>query len=164
MNMSNEERQAIIDNEHLRVLSICYFVSAGMNVFFSLFGLLYAFMGLVLTAAASQTTSQPNQPPPAFVALFFGAFGFGIFSIMVVLAVLKFITAQRLKQRRSRTLCMIVAGLTCLGIPVGTALGVFTFVVLSRPSIVREFDAKESPAAAVLPRGTGPEVPPNGGA
>jgi hypothetical protein len=163
MTLSNEERQAIIDNEHLRVLSICYYVSAGMNAFFSLFGLLYAFMGLMVTAAASQAASQPSQQaPPAFIAAFFGLFGIGIFSVMVVLAVLKFIAARRLSQRRARTLCMIVAGVTCFGIPVGTVLGVFTFLVLSRPSVEREFDAQASPAApAVGQPGIGPDVPPH---
>jgi hypothetical protein len=38
-------------------------------------------------------------------------------------------------------LCMITAGLSCLEMPYGTALGVMTFVVLSRPSVRQEFDA-----------------------
>ena len=166
MTLSNEERQAIIDNEHLRVLSICYYVSAGLNVFLSLFGLLYAFMGMMITAAAIQAPSHSSQDAsPEFVAAFFGLFGIGMFSVMVVLAVLKFVAARRLSQRRSRTLCMIVAALTCFGIPVGTVLGVFTFVVLSRPSVEREFEAPAPPAApavpAAAPPGVGPDAPPN---
>ena len=145
--MTEEERQAIIDYEHLRVLSICYLVSAGMNAFFSLFGLFYAAMGLFFTAAAFQGPSQPNNPPPELFGLFFGVFGLAIFLIMVGIAVLKVLVAVRLKQRRSRTLCMVVAAVTCLGIPIGTALGVFTFVVLSRESIVREFESPTSPGA-----------------
>lgn len=39
---------------------------------------------------------------------------------------------------------MVVAGVSCLSIPLGTALGVFTFIVLSRPSIVRLFE-EQSP-------------------
>jgi hypothetical protein len=60
---------------------------------------------------------------------------------MIVLAILKFIVAKRLKERRSRALCLVVAAVSCLGIPFGTVLGVFTFLVLSRPSIERSFDA-----------------------
>jgi len=37
---------------------------------------------------------------------------------------------------------MIVAGLGCLAVPYGTLLGVFTFVVLGRPSVVRLFDGE----------------------
>jgi hypothetical protein len=143
--MSDVERQATIDGEHLRILSICYLVYAGVNVFFSLFGLLYAFMGLFVTELISRVPPQPNQPPPPeFVGLFFGVFGFGMFALMMVLAVLKFIVAKRLKQRRSRTLCMVVAALSCFGIPFGTVLGVFTFVVLSRPSVAKMFDTQAS--------------------
>ena len=37
--------QGILDEEHVRLLSIGYLVSAGTSAFVSLFGLLYAFMG-----------------------------------------------------------------------------------------------------------------------
>lgn len=148
--MTDAERQAIVDGEHLRLLSICYIVYGAFNAFFSLFGLLYASMGLFVTEFASRIPPQPNQPPPpAFLGLFFGVFGFGIFALMVVLAVLKFVVAKRLSQRRSRILCLVVAGLSCFGIPFGTALGVFTFLVLLRPSVIRVFDAPASATSAV---------------
>ena len=34
---------------------------------------------------------------------------------------------------------MIVAGITCLSVPIGTVLGVFTLMVLSRPSVKQMF-------------------------
>jgi hypothetical protein len=37
-------------------------------------------------------------------------------------------------------LCMVTAGISCLGIPYGTVLGIFTFLVLSRPSAIALFD------------------------
>jgi hypothetical protein len=154
--MLEAERQATIDGEHLRILSICYIVYAGFNAFFSLFGLLYAFMGVFVNELISRMPPQPNQPPPPeFLGLFFGVFGFGMFGLMVVLAVLKFIVANRLRQRRSRALCLVVAGLTCFGIPFGTALGVFTFLVLLRPSVALSFDTQTSSAGSVVPTGGG---------
>ena len=147
--MTDAERQAIVDGEQLRLLSICYIVYGAFNAFFSLFGLLYATMGVFLAEFASRIPPQPNQaPPPEIFGLFFGIIGFGIFALMVTLAVLKFVVAKRLSQRRSRTLCLVVAGLSCLGIPFGTALGVFTFLVLLRPSVIRLFDASASPTSA----------------
>jgi hypothetical protein len=138
--MEEDERQAVIDGEHLRILSICYLVSAAITAFFSLFGLVYAFIGVFLMSAGDRL-AQSNQPPPPFVGLLFGLLGFGFFTAMIVLAILKFIVAKRLKERRSRALCLVVAAVSCLGIPFGTVLGVFTFLVLSRPSIERSFDA-----------------------
>ena len=40
-----------------------------------------------------------------------------------------------LGKRRHHTLCLVVAVLSCLMIPFGTLLGVFTLVVLSRPTV-----------------------------
>jgi hypothetical protein len=133
-------RQAILDQEHLRLLSIGYLVSAGVNAFSSLFGLMYAAMGLLFGAAIAQS----NEPaPPEFIGWFFGAFGFALFLIMVTLAVLKAMVWDCLRKRRSRTFCMVIAGVSALGIPYGTMLCVFTFLVLSRPSVKQLFEAAE---------------------
>ena len=102
--MHEEERQAVVDTEHLRILSI---------------------LAATSRRCSSGACRRPGQsPPPPFVGLLFGLFGFGLFAILVVLAILKFIVARRLKEHRSRILCMIVAGVSCLGIPFGTVLGV----------------------------------------
>ena len=45
------------------------------------------------------------------------------------------LSARFLRGRRHRTFSLIVAGINCLGIPLGTILGVFTLIVLLRPSV-----------------------------
>ena len=149
--MTDEERQGIVDGEHLRALSICYYVYAGANAFFSLFGLLYVFMGLMMGAVAQlpMQPSQQNQPPPEIMAAIFGAMGLAIFVLFLGLGALKFFVARLLQRRRARVFCMIVAAISCIGIPFGTALGVFTLIVLSRDSVRRLFDANPPPAADV---------------
>lgn len=140
------ERQAFLDDEHLKLLSIGYIIAGAISAVFSIFGLLYAFMGLFFGTLIAKLPSQPGQaPPPEFMGWFFGLFGLGIFLALVTFAVLKFLAAQRLKARRSRTFCMVVAALSCFEIPYGTALGVCTFIVLLRPSVARLF---EPPPAA----------------
>jgi hypothetical protein len=57
------------------------------------------------------------------------------------IAALKFYAGYCLGRHRARTFCLVVAGLTCLAIPYGTLLGVFTFVVLARPSVEELFAA-----------------------
>ena len=129
-------RQAILDEEHLKLLSIGYLVSASLSAFTSFIGIFYAFMGFFMGSMISRMPSRPGQsPPPEFMGWFFGLFGVAIFAILMTLGVLKLLTYRSLKQRRSRTFCMVVAGISCLGIPYGTLLGVFTFLVLSRPSV-----------------------------
>jgi hypothetical protein len=138
---TQEERQAILDDEHLKLLSIGYVIEGAINAFFSFFGLLYAFMGLFIGSVIAKLPSQPGQaPPPEFMGWFFGLFGLIFFLGFLTFAALKFVAAHRIKERRSRILCMVVAGLTCFGVPYGTALGVWTLIVLSRPSVARLFE------------------------
>ena len=143
--MSDEDiRQRIIDEEHLKLLSIGYMVSAGMSAFFSLFGLLYVLMGVMMGTAFSAKTDaavRAGQGPPAFIGWFLGIIGLVIFLLMITLAILKFLTARYIKRRRSRIFCMVVAGISCLGIPYGTLLGVFTFLVLGRDSVRHLFES-----------------------
>ncbi len=67
---------------------------------------------------------------------------------MITMAALKFYTAVCLKQRKSRTFCLVVAAISCLEVPYGTILGVFTFLVLERPSVARLFGANPLPRPA----------------
>ena len=138
----NDARQSIVYQEHLRLLSWGYLVSGCLSALFSLLGLFYVFLGAFIGEAIQHAPPAPKPgPPPEFVAWIFGLLGAGIFLMMVIVAVLKILVYQRLKRRRSRTFCMVVAGLCCLGIPWGTLLGVLTFMVLTRPSVVGDFEA-----------------------
>jgi hypothetical protein len=148
-------QQAFADEEHLRLLSIGYFISAALTAFFSLFGLFYAAMGAFVGMAASKAAANaevidPTKAAPAFVGWIFGGIGLAIFVFAITLAALKVRAGFCLKQRQSRTFCLVVAGLTCLGIPYGTALGVFTFIVLERPTVSRMFGVKPAPSATYV--------------
>ncbi|MNW11626.1 hypothetical protein D3C71_2091290 [compost metagenome] len=59
--------------------------------------------------------------------------------IGIVGGILTLMAARRLSQRRSLTLCIVVAAVSCMQIPFGTALGVFTLIVLNRPSVKAMF-------------------------
>lgn len=144
----NEIRQQIKDEEHLKLLSLGYMVSAGMTAFFSLFGLMYVFMGTIFTSFLSYFPQAKNnpEPPPDFIGWIFTGFGLAIFVFGVTIALLKWRASRCLKERHSITFCQVIAGLTCLSVPYGTLLGVLTFVVLARPSIVALFHQKTNGA------------------
>ena len=147
--LADHERQAIIDNEHLKLLSIGYMVSAGMTAFFSLFGLMYAFMGIFMFATISKmpdTSPGQNGPPPEFIGWLFGTLGFLFFAFGIAFAALNLHVAFCLKKRKSRTLCNVIAAISCLWIPYGTLLGVFSFLVLGRPSVIAQFNGGAHPA------------------
>jgi hypothetical protein len=141
-------RQYIIDDEHLKLLSIGYMIAAGFSAFFGLFGFFYVFMGIMMGEMfrhAPEFSAQANQPPPAFVGWLFAGIGIVFILVSFTLAILKFLVASSIKHRKSRIFCMVVAGITCLGFPYGTALGVMTFIALGRESVVRLFDAGAAP-------------------
>jgi hypothetical protein len=133
-----ETRQEIIDEEHLRLLRLGYFISAGYAALFIPIGLVYAGMGLLF----SHLPAGSGPPPPPVMQWFFGVFGATFGGLATVATVMKLITAIRLKERRSRTFCLVTAGFSCLEIPYGTALGLMTFTVLSRASVRRTFDQR----------------------
>lgn len=135
-------RQSVIDEEHLKLLSLGYMISAAITGFFALFGLMYVFLGVMIASFVShkpELTTNGNQPPPAFFGWIFGGIGLAFFVVGIALAALKLRTALCLKSRKSRTFCLVMAGISCLGVPYGTALGVFTFIVLGRDSVLRLF-------------------------
>jgi hypothetical protein len=135
-------RQAVIDEEHLKLLSLGYMISAGFNALFACFGLFYALIGAVLGSSfahVSRTGADANQLPPAFIGWIFAGIGMVLIAVSLTFAILKFCTASSLKRRTSRVFCMVVAGITCLEFPYGTGLGVLTFMALGRESVVRLF-------------------------
>ncbi|SFN55567.1 hypothetical protein [Dokdonella immobilis] len=143
-----DSRQAIVDDEHLKLLALGYLFSGVMTALFSLLGLVYAVMGLLMStllAAAARSGSHAGSLPPQSLGAVFGIFGLVFFVIGASLAIAKFMAAARIRRRRARTFCLVVAGVSCLGIPYGTVLGVCTFMVLGRDSVVRLFAAPEAP-------------------
>jgi len=77
--------------------------------------------------------------PPRFPGTFFGVM-FVVFPAIFILcgwtlAVLLFIAGRCLARRKHHMFCLVIAGISCLFMPFGTVLGVFTIVVLIRPSV-----------------------------
>ena len=128
------------DQEHLKVLSICYYVSAGLSVLGALFAGIYMVVGGVLMTSAHSGAGAHGAAELQFMGGTFLVLGALMTLIILVVAVLEFIVAQRIVRRRSRVLCLVMAGLNCLNMPLGTALGVFTFIVLCRPQVAASFD------------------------
>ena len=132
------------DEEHLRLLSILYYVKGALTGVGACIGGVYTVIaGGVLTAA-----SQHGNGPPAFVApMVTIILGFGVL-LAVAITVLIIWAGRSLAQKKNYTFCFVVAVIICLNIPLGTALGVFTIVVLMRPSVKQMFDQTASIATA----------------
>lgn len=161
--MNSLERQQVLDEEHLRLLRISYFVMGGVSVFMGAFGILHVFMGAIMVAAIPAAPAVPGQPPLEFIGWFFAVFGLLFVIFEGTYAALAFLTARNLRLRRSRTLCLVTAGLSYLHIPFGTLLGVFTFSVLRRSGVLPLF-GQPSTQSPQPPLPVSPLPPPSIGA
>lgn len=133
------------DDEHLKLLSILYYVWGGLTACGACFGSIYAIAGGVFMAAAAQGPGQ-NTPPPPWLGALLIVLGGVIAFIAIVFSVLNILTGRFLAQRQRHTFCFVMGALSCLSFPLGTALGIFTIIVLQRPSVKARFGPTPAPA------------------
>jgi len=125
------------DDEHLKLLAIFHYVLGGLAFLASLIGVLYVVMGLALFRhpMVHQQTAPPFHPGTVLVVM-----GLVVALLCIALGVCKILAGRWITARKNRTFCLVIAGIECLGFPLGTALGIFSFVVLLRPSVAAMFE------------------------
>lgn len=142
-------REALVDEEHLRLVSLGFLISAGFTAFFALFGMLYVFIGIAMSVALAHApagSGGAGEPPPAFIGWIFAGIGLVFFFFAGGMSFLRFWASRCVKRRKSRTFCMVIAGIGCLEFPYGTAIGVLSLIVLGRDSVMKLFATHSGPA------------------
>jgi hypothetical protein len=133
--------QSALDADHLRLLEIGFYISGMLTAFRFLWFLLMAVFFAIIGVTAAFAKPHGNNGPPPAVFFFIFAFVFGIIIFLtLIFAGFEIYAGICLKNRRHPVLIQVVAALYCLSIPWGTALGVFTFMVLNRPSVKPLFE------------------------
>ena len=135
------------DEQHVRLLSIFQYVLGGITAFFACFPFIHVAMGIAMLSGAF--TDQSGQGPPEFVGWIVIAMGSAFILAGWTLAALMIAAGRKLQRRRARTFCMVVGGIECILMPLGTVLGVFTIIVLTKDPVRRLFEPgdRDSPAA-----------------
>ncbi len=139
MDITASNRQQILDNEHLKLLSIFYYIKGGLTALFSCIPIIHVVLGLFFIFAP-HLFGQGKDQPPAFIGWLFVLLGSSIILLGWTFAVLALIAGGFIARRKHYTFCIVVACLECLSIPLGTILGVFTILVLNRPSVRELFN------------------------
>jgi hypothetical protein len=121
------------DVEHLRLLSIFHYIMAGLGALCSFFPAIYLVMGIAMLAGWME--GDKGEPAPAIVGWIFVAIGVIVMLFGFAYSALLALAGRFLSRRKHRTFCFVMAGLSLLFAPVGTALGVFTIIVLMRDSV-----------------------------
>jgi hypothetical protein len=138
------------DEEHLRLLKICYYILAAINGFVVLFPLLFMGVGTLIASGSIPMTGDSAPPvDPRTMGMILLGVGAVIFTLGLSGTLLTFLTARSLRDHRRRTLCLVVAGLNCLYIPWGTAIGICTIIVLNRPT-TRALFGEQPPPQPIL--------------
>jgi hypothetical protein len=126
------------DADHLKLLGIFHFIGAALALLGILFLLAhFALMHAVFTNPnLFKVPNQQNQQPPPeaifdIMKWFYLAFGLWF----LICGTINLISGYCLLKRKNRIFSLVVAGINCIHIPLGTTLGAFTMVVLLRDSV-----------------------------
>jgi len=130
------------DLEHLKILSIFHYVLAGIVALFACFPIFHLVMGISMLTGDFFQGEVPSD----------ASFPFGMFSLMFTiipaifillgwaLAISLAVSGYFLSKKTKYLFCLVVAGISCIFTPFGTVLGVFTIIVLMRPSVKKLFN------------------------
>jgi hypothetical protein len=129
------------DEKHLQLLTIFHYVVGGVTALFACFPCIHLGLGIAMVSGEfPDNRGQPGPPPEIFGWLFIVIGSVGIIAGWAM--AISILLAGRCLARRTRYMfCLVVAGIECLFMPFGTVLGVFTIIVLCRPSVKLLFQA-----------------------
>lgn len=131
------------DDEHLRLLSIFHFVIGGLALLIlPLLAMHFVFFTTVIANANAWPQGHAPPIPQGMVGMMLVMYVvIGLMTLAIAGA--NILSGWFLRQKTHRVFSLVVAGLDCLQVPYGTVLGVFTILVLTRPSVQRMYESVE---------------------
>jgi len=136
--------QRKVDADHLKLLAVFHYVLGGLAVLGLGFLFLHWFMFHAIVGNPElwkDASGKGATPPPQQMLTLFRWFYSFMGVVLVAACAANIVSGLSIQSRRRRIFSLVVAGLNCLCLPFGTVLGVFTFVVLLRESVVEVYEA-----------------------
>ena len=124
-----------LEEDKLTLLGNLHYILAALTAFVACFPVLYFIIGVVMLG----TGLNGGEEMPRIFALAFIILSAILVVAGWIFAVVIFIAGLRLKQRRSYSFCLVVSFLICLIIPLGTVLGIFTIIELTKEPVKAQF-------------------------
>jgi len=134
------------DTEHLDLLSTFHYVVAAVAALCACFPFLHLFTGIAMLSGTFDTPAASQDFPNHLFGLFFVVFAAAVILLGWAFAICVFLAGRYLRERTHYTYCLVIAGVACMFMPVGTVLGVLTIVVLQRPTVKQIFGLPEATA------------------
>jgi hypothetical protein len=127
------------DEEHLKLISIFHYVVGGLAAFFACLPIIHLVIGIVMLAGGFAEASGDEEFPVFLIGLMFVLMP-GFFMLCGwALAVCLIVAGRQLAKRKHYMFCLVMACISCIFMPFGTVLGVFTIIILMRPSVKELF-------------------------
>jgi len=129
------------DEEHLKLLSIFHYVVGGIAAFFAFFPIIHLVIGIAMLTGGFEKASADEEFPAFVFGLMFVLMASFIMLCGWALAICLIVAGRQLARRKRYMFCLVMACISCVFMPFGTVLGVFTIIVLMRPSVKELFAA-----------------------
>jgi hypothetical protein len=123
-----DDRQRVIDEEHLRLLALFHYISGGVTVAVaSIFGFMLGMMSLMFAFLPPQTAAPLPQVFLALLGL--------LFILVLIFGILEIVSGRYIAKRKHRVFSIVVSVPRILAVPYGTMLSIFTLLVLERKTV-----------------------------
>ena len=130
-----------IDQKHLELLSIFHYIVGGVMMLFACIPLIHLSIGMAIMSGALENGDGPA--PPLWFGMIFAIMGGAFFIIGEAVAALIIYSGRQLKKRTKYMFSFVLACIMCMFMPLGTILGIFTIIVLSRESVKKMYGITE---------------------
>jgi hypothetical protein len=137
------------DLQYLKLLSIFHYIVGGLAALFSFIPVIYVVIGILAVCIPGSFEGE-GEAMPLFIGWIFIIIGAILIMIGGAFSACIIIAGRSLARRIHYMFCIVMAAIECIFMPFGTVLGVFTIVVLVRPSVKEMFELNavpKSPAA-----------------
>lgn len=125
------------DEQNLNLLSIFHYILGGLTVLGSFAFIFHVGVGI---AMLNGTFDGKDAPPQVFGWMFIILGSLAII-LGITFGILMIVAGNKLRNHQSRIFCLVIAGIECLNMPLGTILGIFTIITLLKESVIRMFES-----------------------
>jgi len=123
------------EEQNLNLLSTFHYIMGALTALFACIPIIHLVVGIAMFAGGF----NGGGIAPRNIAFIFIILAAVIILVGWVFAILIIICGSKLKQRRSYNYCLVIAFMECLIVPIGTVLGIFSIVTLTRDSVKQLF-------------------------
>ncbi len=124
--------------QHLPTLSVLHYVYGALVCLGGFAALFFVGVGTLLSSDVVMENTQ--DAPPEWLGGLFAAFGVGLFVVLELWGIFIILSGYWISKLRNRTGSIIIAALCLPSFPFGTALGIFTLVVLLNDEVKLDYE------------------------